>query len=164
MSRPPLLLAVLMAGLLSVPGLAMAMEGVMVHGAKIKLGIGDRPAAMHGKIMNHSEAGTTLIRAESPDFERVELHTHETDANGMMRMVQVEGYALPANGTIELKPGGDHLMLFGFTGQAGDMARITLGFANGTTTTLSVPTKARGKYKGKKSHKKGHHDSHHNGH
>ena len=39
----------------------------------------------------------------------------------MMRMVQVDDFAVPANNNLTLKPGGHHLMLFGFNGQ---MAKI----------------------------------------
>ena len=31
-----------------------------------------------------------------------------------MRMVKVDDFAIPANGMLALKPGGHHLMLFGF--------------------------------------------------
>lgn len=128
--------------------LTPAMADMMVHKAQIKLGIGDRPAAMHGMIMNHGTTDTALIGAESPAFARIELHTHQTKADGMMRMMQVDSYALPANGTVKLKPGGDHLMLFDYAGAAGDTVAVTLIFANGARKTVSVPTKARGKHKG----------------
>lgn len=129
-----------------------AMADIMVHKAQIKLGIGDRPAAMHGMIMNHGSIDTALIGAESPAFTRIELHTHETDANGMMRMMQVDNYALPGNGTINLQPGGKHLMLFDYSGKAGDAVAVTLIFDNGNRKTISVNTKARGKHKGHSGH------------
>lgn len=136
--------------------MAETMTGIMLHKAQIKLGIGDRPAAMHGVVMNHGTDDDALIGAQSPSFSRVELHTHKTDATGMMRMMQVESYPLPANGMVELKPGGDHLMLFGFTGEAGAVVPITLIFANGERQMVSVPTKARDKHKGHMGHHGGH--------
>ena len=129
-----------------------AMAEIMVHKAQIKLGIGDRPAAMHGVIMNHGSIDTALTSAESPAFSRIELHTHETDANGIMRMMRVENYALPGNGTINLQPGGKHLMLFDYTGKAGDTVAVTLIFDNGDRKTVSVNTKARGKHKDHSGH------------
>lgn len=129
-----------------------AMADIMVHKAQIKLGISNRPAAMHGMIMNHGSIDTALIGAESPAFTRIELHTHETDANGMMRMMQVDNYALPGNGTINLQPGGKHLMLFDYSGKAGDAVAVTLIFDNGNRKTISVNTKARGKHKGHSGH------------
>ena len=129
-----------------------AMAEVMMHNAQIKLGIGDRPAAMHGMIMNHGSSDKALIGAKSPAFSRIELHTHETDANGMMRMMRVDNYALPGNGTINLQPGGKHLMLFDYTGKAGDTVAVTLIFDDGDRKTISVNTKARGKHKGHSGH------------
>lgn len=140
--------------------LSPAMAEVMVSNAQIKLGIGDRPAAMHAVIMNHGDADTALIGAQSPAFSRIELHTHETDGRGMMRMMQVESYALAANGVITLKPGGDHLMLFDYAGKAGDAVDVTLIFANGTRKTVNITPKARGKHKGHMNHHMGH-DSRH---
>jgi copper(I)-binding protein len=130
--------------------LTPALADIMVSGAQIKLGIGARPAAMHGVIMNHGEADTALIGAQSPQFERIELHTHDTDANGMMRMRRVDAYKLPANGMARLAPGGDHLMLFGFSGAAGTAAEVTLIFASGARHTIRVPTKMRDKHNGHK--------------
>ena len=138
------------------PVIAETMSGMMLHKAQIKLGIGERPAAMHGVIMNHGADDSALIGAESPAFTRVELHTHKTTPQGMMRMTQVDSYPLPGNGMVELKPGGDHLMLFGFTGEAGSAVPITLIFANGERQTVSVPTKTRNKHKGHMGHHGGH--------
>ena len=125
-----------------------AMADIMVHKAQIKLGIGDRPAAMHGVIMNHGSIDTALIGAESPAFSRIELHTHETDANGMMRMMQVDNYALPAMARLICNPVASISMLFDYTGKAGDTVAVTLIFDNGDRKTISVNTKARGKHKG----------------
>lgn len=126
--------------------LTPAHAEIMVANAMIKLGIGARPAAMHGTIMNHGDA-TALIGAESPAFHHIELHTHQTDNKGMMRMMQVPRYELAPHGTVKLAPGGDHLMLFGFRGKAGETVEVTLKFANGAAKTVTVPTKARAKHK-----------------
>lgn len=131
--------------------LGAAQAEIMVSNPAIKLGIGERPAVLHAQIMNHGSEALNLIGATSPAFERIELHTHKTDARGMMRMMQVTRYALPVHGTLSLKPGGDHLMLFGYQGAAGDKVDVTLNFSDGTTTKLSAPTMARQK-RGSKPH------------
>ena len=132
-----------------------ARAEIMVHNAVVNLGIGERPASMHGHIMNKSGRDLQLVAADSAAFDRIELHTHEM-SDGMMRMVKVERYEVPAKGGLMLKAGGEHLMLFGFTGQAGDAVDVTLRFADGTETTVSAPTKARKKHGGmSKGH--GHH-------
>ena len=49
---------------------------------------------------------TGLISASSDIAERVELHTHIEDANGVMRMVEIEdGFAMEAGETIMLQRG-----------------------------------------------------------
>lgn len=125
--------------------LGAAHAEIMVAKPMVKLGIGDRPSVFHGEIMNHSRDAAKLVAADSPSFERIELHTHQTDANGMMRMRQVTAYALPAMGTLSLAPGGDHLMLFGYRGDKQTPVTLTLHFADGSSHTLSAPTHARAK-------------------
>lgn len=130
---------------------------IMVHHGKLMLGIGTRPAALHAMVMNKTDAGIRLIAAESPSFERLELHTHET-ANGMMRMVQVDGYDIAAGATLKMQHGGDHLMGFGYKGKNGDAVDVRLRFSNGSTAMFTVTAEARQKHKGHDSGmQQGHH-------
>ncbi len=120
---------------------------IMVHHGKLMLGIGTRPAALHAMVMNKTDADIRLIGAESSSFERMELHTHET-TNGMMRMVQVDGYDIAAGATLKMQHGGDHLMGFGYKGQNGDTVEVSLRFNNGSTAKFTVTAEARQKHKG----------------
>jgi periplasmic copper chaperone A len=135
---------------------------IMVHDAIVKLGIGERPGIMFAGFHNMG-AATQMIAADSPSFERIELHTHTHDANGMMRMEKVDRFPLPAKGMLKLQPGGDHLMLFGFRGETGDEVTLTLRFADGRTATVSAVTQARQK-KSKSMKMDGHHSGHKSGH
>ena len=107
-----------------------ARAEMMAMQPEIRLGIGDRPGVMFAMLHNKG-AATRLVSAESPAFARIELHTHRTTPNGMMRMEQVGDFAVPANGMLALKPGGHHLMLFGFNGQKGENVPVTLQFDDG---------------------------------
>jgi copper(I)-binding protein len=83
-------------------------------------------------IMNHGPEADVLVAASSPAAERVEFH--ETTMNGgVMRMrPATNGVAVPAHGTIVLKPdGGYHLMLSGLKAplRSGTMLPVTLRFA-----------------------------------
>lgn len=60
-------------------------------------------------IRNTGAAADRLVSASSPAAAKVELHVHLND-NGVMRMREVPGYDVPAQGSFELKPGGAHLM------------------------------------------------------
>lgn len=90
-------------------------------------------------------AGTTddrLIGASSPVAARVELHTHVSDDQGVMRMMPVtEGIAVPAGGTHVLARGGDHVMFLGITTPFADGARVplTLTFERTGDITVDVP-------------------------
>lgn len=120
-----------------------AQAGISVAKAQVKLGIGQRPAVLHGVVTNPSLTATRLIAASSQAFERIELHTHIISRDGNMRMQAVDSFALPAKGKLALKPGGHHLMLFGFSGTAGDKVSLRLSFADGRTLEFEAPTKAR---------------------
>ena len=52
--------------------------------------------------------------------------------DNVMKMREVNGVDLPANKTVELKPGGYHVMLMGLNAQAkvGDVIPLTLIFEN----------------------------------
>jgi copper(I)-binding protein len=62
-------------------------------------------------IRNSGDADR-LLSASGDIAERVELHTHLMDS-GIMKMRQVEAIDLPANGSVDMKPGGLHIMLMG---------------------------------------------------
>ena len=53
-----------------------------------------------------------LIAARSDIADTLELHTHVHE-NGLMKMRQVHEMDVPAGETLELKPGGHHIMLIG---------------------------------------------------
>jgi copper(I)-binding protein len=70
---------------------------------------GAKTAAGYMTIRNKSSSPDHLIRVASPLAARVEMHVHIHDGD-VMRMRQVKGYDIPANGSLELKSGGAHLM------------------------------------------------------
>ena len=93
---------------------------------------GAQTGAAYLTIMNHGTEADVLIAASSPGAGRVEFH-QMTMTDGVMRMrPAASGVAVPAGGTIELKPdGGYHLMLGGLKAplKSGTMLPITLRFA-----------------------------------
>lgn len=93
-------------------------------------------------LMNHSGQDDRLIAARSDAAKRVELHTHEEDANGVMKMLHVEqGFAIAAGGTHTLRRGGDHIMFMGLTQplvQGAEIA-VTLSFENAGDVEVMIP-------------------------
>lgn len=98
-------------------------------------------AAFFG-IMNTAETDDRLIAASSDVAERVELHTHLEDANGVMRMIEVEdGIAVPAGGMHMLQRGGDHVMFMGLNQpfEQGETITVTLTFEEAGDITVEIP-------------------------
>ena len=71
-------------------------------------------AAYLASIENKGAVADRLVRASTPVAARVELHTMAVDAQGVMRMREVDGIALAPKAKVQMKPGmGLHLMLVG---------------------------------------------------
>ena len=99
-----------------------------------------------GGYVKLSNGGTAdrLVGASSPTAVRVELHTHEMGADGVARMRQVQAIDLPAKSTVELKPGGLHLMLIDLKAPLAEGARVpvTLRFERAGETTVELAVDA----------------------
>jgi copper(I)-binding protein len=93
-------------------------------------------------LANTGSEDDRLIAASTDAAQRVELHTHIEDGDGVMRMVEVEdGIEVPAGGETMLQRGGLHVMLMGLTAplNQGDQIDLTLTFEKAGDVTLTVP-------------------------
>lgn len=120
-----------------------AQDGVHVMDpyARASTGMSQSGAAFM-RIVNHANVDKRMIAAQSDVAQRVELHTHKEDANGVMRMIEVEeGFLIPANGEHTLARGGDHVMFLGLTRPLnhGDTVNLTLIFDDGESVDVVVP-------------------------
>lgn len=103
------------------------------------------PSAVSGAafmVIENSGPADRLLSATSDVAERVELHTHKADSNGVMQMLHVpEGFAIPANGAYTLQRGGDHVMFLGLTRSLahGDTVRVTLTFEKAGSMDVNIP-------------------------
>ncbi|VAV92080.1 hypothetical protein MNBD_ALPHA02-1728 [hydrothermal vent metagenome] len=89
----------------------------------------NRPAAAYFTVTNKSDKSDVLARVSSTLAERVEIHL-STNEGGIMKMAQADHINIPANGTVSVKPGGYHLMLFGLKKKlaVGDLLPLRLRF------------------------------------
>jgi copper(I)-binding protein len=72
---------------------------------------GSNATAAYVRIQNKSKAQVSLVVSKAEDFSAAELH--ETfEANGRMGMRKVEKLLIDAGRGFDLKPGGNHIMLF----------------------------------------------------
>jgi periplasmic copper chaperone A len=109
---------------------------------------GDSDAAMGNgaAYLVVRNAGTTpdrLIGAASDVAGAVELHTVE-ESNGVMAMRPVEAIDVPAGESVELRPGGFHVMLVGLNRELrpGDMVALTLEFERAGSVDVRAEVRA----------------------
>lgn len=97
-------------------------------------------AAGYLTIRNHQPQPVTLVGASSPAAGVVELHEMIT-AGGIMSMRQVKTIAIAPGATVELRPGGLHLMLIDLTRplQPGQTIDVTLRFDDGSSRQVQLP-------------------------
>ncbi len=92
-----------------------------------------------------SNTADRLTGVETPVAARAELHEMKMD-NGIMKMRQVTGVDLPAGQAVALKPGGEHIMLFGLKQplRAGESFPLTLDFEKAGKQQVTVKVEAAG--------------------
>ena len=92
-----------------------------------------------------SSSDSSLVAVSSPVAKVAEIHTMSMD-NGVMRMRPIAALPLPANATVDLKPGGYHLMLLDVAAlKDGQTVPLTLTVADkaGKRTTQDVQAVVR---------------------
>ena len=85
-----------------------------------------------------------LLAASAGVAQRVELHTMSMEGD-VMRMRQVQGIDVPAGQTVELKPGGLHIMFIGLRAplQTGTSFPLTLRFEKAGEVKVDVKVSPR---------------------
>ena len=138
-------------------GTALALLAVAAHAHEFKAGAvtvghpyarataaGQPIGGGFMKLING--AGNDRLLAVSADVSKtVELHEMKMEGD-VMRMRQVDGIELPAGKTVELKPGGYHVMFIGLKAplKAGDKFPVKLKFEKAGEVTVDVTVEAPG--------------------
>lgn len=123
----------------------------------------DGMSGVFGTLNNASDAEVTLVSATSEVAGVVELHESiSSGADTTMREVE-GGFSIPAAGSFELAPGGNHIMLMQLASELlpGDEVPVTLTFDDGTTVEVTVLAKS---YGGAQENYEGDDDDAHAGH
>jgi hypothetical protein len=97
-----------------------------------------------GKLGNPGHVDSALARVESPDFGRVELHSMVMDGD-VMRMRKLDQIPVKAGESVELKPGGLHLMLFEPKRELAEGSEIPLTLTLACDTEVSASAKVLAK-------------------
>jgi len=96
-------------------------------------------------IVNTGNTSDRLVSAASPVAAEVQIH-HTSLDGGVMRMRQVtEGLEIPANGNVELKPRGLHLMFMQLKSplEAGASFPVQLQFEKAGSVTVQFKVEQR---------------------
>ncbi len=96
-------------------------------------------SAIYMKIRNNTKNDIIITKANSKVAKTVEVHQTFTDEKGISRMKEVEQIIIPANETIEMKPGGMHIMLINL--------KRKLEPSNKFKCSLSIKRMVKGEYK-----------------
>lgn len=100
-------------------------------------------SAAFGMVRNPSAKAVRIIGAYSSYSKAVQLHEVVAKDGAMVMQQKAGGFAVPANGMLELKPGGNHLMFIGITKPitAGMQVPVTLITADGGLLRVKVLAK-----------------------
>ena len=84
----------------------------MDHGMNADRAMAGESSAVYMQISNRGEADRVIVRAESAAAEEIDFHQTIVEDN-IARMEALEMLVIPAGGSLELRPGGTHIMLSG---------------------------------------------------
>lgn len=135
-------LPTLLCALLSVPMVALAEIPLTVTDAWTPEAPPGRMMAGFMQVHNDSEEDIALVDAASPRFGHVEIHTMVMD-EGVMRMRRLDELVIPAGETVELRPGGLHLMLIDPQGRFSLGDRIEVDLIDSKGRRLGIESEVR---------------------
>jgi copper(I)-binding protein len=139
------------AAALSVAGLAgarsSAQQSMPMHGTPGMMGSPMPMGGMGAAYLTIESTGATddrLVAAKTDVARTAEIHEMRNEGNVMKMVPLADGLAIPAGSSVELKPGGYHIMLIGLTGdlKAGESFDLTLTFEQAGDVKIKVPVYA----------------------
>jgi hypothetical protein len=141
----------------SVAALALAFTAVLAQAQQVKAGSltiehayaratapGQPVGGAFMKIANGG-ADDRLLSVSATVARSVELHTMTMEGD-VMRMRQVDAIAVPAGKTVELRPGGYHVMFLGLSAplKVGERVPVTLKFERAGEVKVDLQVEAAG--------------------
>lgn len=122
---------------------AVAESKIMIHDAYARVASkAAKAGAAFLEIHNMGDEDDRLISVASEVSARTELHTHEDQGDGVMKMIHLEeGFEIKAGETHALARGGDHVMFMGLNQPLGhgDVVNVTLTFEKAGEIALEIP-------------------------
>lgn len=151
------ILATALAAALTLPVMATAHDiragGLLIdHPMAYATAPGTRAGGGYMTISNEGETEDALIGVTA-DFPKVMLH-RSVEEDGITRMTHVDRLDIPAGESVDLAPGGYHVMFMGLTEplEAGTTIPATLVFENAGGVEVVFHVEARGDDAAEHSH------------
>lgn len=133
--------------LVVLPSLVIAGKGASscqptVASGWVRMAPGMPMGAGFAVLRNACSQPVEVVGAASPDFGDVSLHETRVE-RGVSRMREVERVPVKANGTVELKPGGLHVMLMAPRRSVAPGGRVRVEFllADGRRVGADLPVR-----------------------
>ena len=100
-------------------------------------------SAAFGTLANTTGREIVIVSAATPASPMVELHEVVGTGGEMKMQPKSGGFAIPAHGSLELKPGGYHIMLMNIAEpiEPGDGVAFTLKLKDGSEVTFTALAK-----------------------
>ncbi len=117
---------------------ALSLDGAWVKAAD------DGMTAVFGELKNDTDQDINLVEAKYADAKMVQLHETEGDGSGGMSMQEKKGgFTIPAGESLDLEPGGDHIMIMGLKKaiKPGEQISLDLVTADGETIEVTAVAK-----------------------
>ena len=117
-------------------------SGLELSRYAMRAALGQNPnTGAYVTVKNTGKTDDRLVSVACDCAETVELHTMKMDGDKMMMAPMPEGFVVKAGDTLELKPGGNHIMLMGLKTRPadGDVQKLTLTFEKAGAITIDVP-------------------------
>lgn len=94
-------------------------------------------------LTNTTDEDVTIVSATTDMSDKAELHEMVSKDGQMVMQETEDGLTVPANGTLELKPGGFHIMVMMLSEDvvAGDKHTVTLELEDGSTVEFDAIAK-----------------------
>jgi periplasmic copper chaperone A len=114
--------------------------------------------AAYMTVANRSDDDQVIVGADSPDYERVELHASSV-RNGLSEMRAVDRIAVPARKQVAFAPGGMHIMLINpkRTYAVDDRVSVVLRLQGGEKIETAAVVRRRERAQEPAHHHHGHH-------
>lgn len=136
-------LSLALAASLSFAAPVLAGSNIMIQDAYARVASkAAKAGAAFLEIHNMGDQDDRLISVSSEVSVRTELHTHQDQGDGVMKMMHVEeGFEIKAGESHVLARGGDHVMFMGLNQSLGhgDLVQVTLTFEKAGDILVQIP-------------------------